>query len=74
MTLTQDIKSKLSQLNVLEKISVVNVLVFLLGLLLQLPLEAIKESSLLWFELPSEFSDFIFLVGIKSVGRLIENH
>ena len=34
MTLTQDIKSKLSQLNVLEKIIVVNVLVFLLGLIL----------------------------------------
>jgi membrane associated rhomboid family serine protease len=59
MTLTQDIKLKLSQLNVLEKIIVVNVIVFLLGLLLQLLQEATRQSSLMWFELPSEFSDFI---------------
>lgn len=59
MTLNQDIKSKLSQLNVLEKIIVVNVIVFLLGLLLQLLQEATKQSSLMWFELPSEFSEFI---------------
>jgi membrane associated rhomboid family serine protease len=59
MTLSQDIKSKLSQLNVLEKIIVVNVVIYLLGLFLQLLQGAFNQSSLSWFELPSEFSDFI---------------
>jgi membrane associated rhomboid family serine protease len=59
MTLSQDIKLKLSRLNVLEKIIVVNVLIYLLGLLLQLMQGAFHQSSLGWLELPSEFSDFI---------------
>ena len=49
--LIQDIKDKLSRLNVLEKIIAVNVVIFILGLLLR--------SNLGWFELPSGFSDFI---------------
>jgi membrane associated rhomboid family serine protease len=57
-SLNQDIKSKLSQLNVLEKIIVVNVGIFLLALLLNFILTASK-SSLSWFELPSDFLDFI---------------
>ena len=50
-SLTQDIKKKLSNLNVLEKIIAVNVVVFLLGL--------IFKSALSWFELPSDFSNAI---------------
>lgn len=50
-SLSQDIKDKLSRLNVLEKIIAVNVVIFILGLLLR--------SNLGWFELPSDFSDFI---------------
>jgi membrane associated rhomboid family serine protease len=57
-TLNQDIKSKLSQLNVLEKVIVVNVGVFILAFLLNLILST-PESSLSWFELPSDFLDFI---------------
>jgi membrane associated rhomboid family serine protease len=59
MTLSQDIKLKLSKLNVLEKIIVVNVVVFLLGLLIQFIQNTFHQSSLSWFELPSDFSDFI---------------
>ncbi|WP_396603249.1 rhomboid family intramembrane serine protease [Algibacter sp. R77976] len=50
-TLTQDIKKKLSNLNVLEKIIAVNVVIFLLALILRM--------EFLWFELPSSFSKFI---------------
>ncbi|MEP3837883.1 MAG: rhomboid family intramembrane serine protease [Algibacter sp.] len=50
-TLTQDIKNKLSNLNVLEKIIAINVVVFLLALILR--------TDLIWFELPSDFSSFI---------------
>ncbi|MDD7886715.1 rhomboid family intramembrane serine protease [Flavivirga sp. 57AJ16] len=50
-SLSQDIKDKLSRLNVLEKIIAINAVVFVLGLLL--------KSNLGWFELPSDFSDFI---------------
>ena len=57
-SLNQDIKTKLSQLNVLEKIIVVNVGIFLLALLLNFILAA-PQSSLSWFELPSDFIDFI---------------
>tara|TARA_R110002049_G_scaffold146512_1_gene309184 strand:- start:353 stop:1201 length:849 start_codon:yes stop_codon:yes gene_type:complete len=46
-TFSQDIKHKLSRLNVLEKIIAVNVVVFLLGL--------IFKSGLSWLELPSDF-------------------
>ncbi|GAA4958792.1 rhomboid family intramembrane serine protease [Algibacter aquimarinus] len=50
-SLSQDIKDKLSNLNVLEKIIAVNVVVFIVGLVL--------KESLSWFELPSNFSDAI---------------
>ena len=47
MSLTTDIKYKLSQLNILEKIIAVNTVVFLIGL--------IFKPLLSWFELPSDF-------------------
>ncbi|MGB5418343.1 rhomboid family intramembrane serine protease [Algibacter sp.] len=50
-SLTQDIKEKLSNLNVLEKIIAINVVVFLLALILRM--------NFTWFELPSDFSKFI---------------
>ena len=50
-TLNQDIKKKLSNLNVLEKIIAVNAVVFILHLILRF--------DFLWFELPSAFSEFI---------------
>ena len=59
MSLNQDIKYKLARLNVLEKLIVVNGIVFLIGLLLQLVQGAFNQSSLSWLELPSDFSDFI---------------
>ncbi len=59
MTLTQDIKDKLSRLNVLEKIIIVNVVIFVLGLLLQLTQGTFEQSSLSWLELHSAFFTFI---------------
>tara|TARA_R110000868_G_scaffold88088_3_gene245749 strand:- start:12207 stop:13076 length:870 start_codon:yes stop_codon:yes gene_type:complete len=59
MTLTQDIKDKLSRLNVLEKIIIINVVIFVLGLLLQLTQGTFKQSSLSWLELQSDFFTFI---------------
>ncbi len=50
-SLSQDIKDKLSRLNVLEKIIIINVAVYVLGLLF--------KSNIDWLELPSDFSDFI---------------
>ncbi|NNC51184.1 MAG: rhomboid family intramembrane serine protease [Flaviramulus sp.] len=50
-SLTQDIKEKLSNLNVLEKIIAINVVIFFIGLLF--------KSILDWFELPSDLSNFI---------------
>lgn len=50
-SLLDDIKGKLARLNVLEKIIVVNIVIFLLALLL--------KPYLHWFELPSDFSGFI---------------
>jgi len=57
MSLTQDVKQKLTQLNVFEKIIAVNVVVFLIGQVLKLVLNT--ESSLSWFSLPSGFIDFL---------------
>lgn len=51
MSLTNDIKFKLQNLNVLEKIIAVNVIVFAIGLLF--------KSGLSWFELPSGFGSFL---------------
>lgn len=50
-SLSQDIKKKLSNLNVLEKIIAANVVIFLLGLMF--------KSSLSWLELPSDISNAI---------------
>ena len=50
-SLNQDIKKKLSNLNVLEKIVAINVVVFLLHLILRF--------DFVWLELPSDFSKFI---------------
>ena len=50
-SLTQDIKGKLSNLNVLEKIIAINLVVFVIGL--------IFKNGFSWLELPSDFSDFI---------------
>ncbi|AUS04566.1 rhomboid family protein [Pseudotamlana carrageenivorans] len=52
-TLVNDIKYKLSSLNVLEKIIAINVVVFVLSLLL--------KPFLVWFELPSQFFEFILV-------------
>ena len=51
-SLNQDIKDKLSNLNVLEKIIVVNVVVFVLSFVI--------KPYVSWLELPSDFSDYIF--------------
>lgn len=59
MDFYQDIKLKLSQLNSLQKIIVVNGVVFVLGSLLKLINGSFQQSTLSWFELPSELSDFI---------------
>lgn len=50
-TLSQDIKDKLMRLNVLEKIIVVNLIIYILGW--------IVKPIIGWLELPSNFSDFI---------------
>ena len=58
-SLSQDIKNKLSNLNVLEKIIAINVVVFAIGYILTKTLSLPNETSLKWIELPSNFSDFI---------------
>lgn len=50
-TFSQDIKNKLSRLNALEKIIAINMVVFVIGLILR--------TGFSWFELPSNFSNFI---------------
>lgn len=50
-SLTQDIKGKLSNLNVLEKIIAINVVIFVLSLII--------KPYLSWLALPSNFLDFI---------------
>ncbi|WP_242119618.1 rhomboid family protein [Aestuariivivens sediminicola] len=50
-SLSQDIKEKLKRLNALEKIIVINLIVFLLALLF--------DSLFAWFELPSNIDAFI---------------
>ncbi|KJD32146.1 protease [Tamlana nanhaiensis] len=47
----QDLKYKFANLNVLEKIIAINVVVFLLSL--------VFKNQMVWFELPSSFSEFI---------------
>ncbi|QRM89722.1 rhomboid family intramembrane serine protease [Lacinutrix sp. WUR7] len=55
--LNQDIKQKLTQLNVFEKLIAVNVLVFIVAQILRFVLNT--SSSMSWLELPSDFFDFI---------------
>ncbi|QDO95549.1 rhomboid family intramembrane serine protease [Formosa sediminum] len=59
-TLNQDIKQKLSHLNVLEKIIAINVVVFVIGVILK-ALKAVLPYfiSLKWFELSSHLSELI---------------
>ncbi|WP_353777740.1 rhomboid family intramembrane serine protease [Winogradskyella sp. 3972H.M.0a.05] len=54
-TLTQDIKDKLSRLNILEKIIVVNLIIYVVGFLLRKL--ANIENSLYWLELPKDAFD-----------------
>lgn len=58
-SLTQDIKTKLARLNVLEKIIAINVIIYIFGLVLSLILGHSDGVSLSWLELPSNFSAFI---------------
>lgn len=57
MSLTHDVKQKLNHLNVFEKLIAVNVVVFCSAQILRYILNT--ESSLSWFELPSDLFDFI---------------
>ncbi len=58
-SLSQDLKNKLTRLNVLEKIIVVNVFVFLFGFVLSQLFGYSSDISLSWLELPSDFGAFI---------------
>ena len=58
-SLSQDIKTKLARLNVLEKIIAINVVIFLFGLVSSLTIGNSRSGSLSWLELPSNFSAFI---------------
>lgn len=58
-SLNKDIKDKLLRLNVLEKLIVANVAIFILGHVLKLILGLPDRTSFEWLELPSEFSKFI---------------
>jgi len=58
-SLTQDIKTKLARLNVLEKIIAINVIIFLFGLVSSLIVSNPRSSSLGWLELPSDFMAFV---------------
>nr|WP_321226447.1 rhomboid family intramembrane serine protease [uncultured Psychroserpens sp.] len=59
-SLNFDIKDKLKNLNVFEKIMAVNVLVFFIGWLIQVIRKIPRTYTLSWLELPKELSDFIF--------------
>jgi membrane associated rhomboid family serine protease len=58
-SLKQDIIFKLKRLNVFEKIIVVNLILYVIGWILQLILGTNGNNSLHWFELPKQFSEFI---------------
>ncbi len=58
-TLYQDISDKLKRLNVLEKLIVVNVAVFLFGFVFGIVFGLPKDTGLDWLELPSDFYRFI---------------
>lgn len=56
-SLNQDVKQKLQQLNVFEKLIAANVIVFVIAQILRFVLNT--ASSLSWFELPSDFFSFL---------------
>ncbi|MEM6515475.1 MAG: rhomboid family intramembrane serine protease [Bacteroidota bacterium] len=58
-SLQNDISYKLSRLNVLEKIIVANVVVYILGWILRVVQSMPKGYALSWLELPKDFFDFI---------------
>ncbi|WP_434035450.1 rhomboid family intramembrane serine protease [Formosa sp. 4Alg 33] len=59
-TLNNDIKQKLTHLNVLEKIIAINVVIFFIGFILQALTSTLpSHSSLQWFELPSQLSELL---------------
>lgn len=59
-SLSQDIKNKLSRLNILEKIIAINVVVFVIGFLMTKILVLPDESSLNWLELPRNFIEVLY--------------
>ena len=58
MSLSQDIQYKLKRLNALEIIILLNVIIYVFGLIINKIVGI--YNSLYWFELPSEFFDFLF--------------
>lgn len=58
-SLTYDIKDKLKNLNVFEKIIAVNVVVFFIGWLIHVVMKVPRVNSLSWLELPVDFFDFL---------------
>jgi len=58
-SLTHDIKDKLKNLNVFEKIIAVNIVVFFLSWLIKAIQKIPREDTLTWLELPKNFFDFI---------------
>jgi membrane associated rhomboid family serine protease len=58
-SLTQDIQDKLKRLNVFEKIIIINMIIYILGWFISRFQNVHREDSLLWLELPKEFSEFI---------------
>ncbi|WP_431135893.1 rhomboid family intramembrane serine protease [Psychroserpens mesophilus] len=58
-SLSYDIKDKLKNLNIFEKIIAVNVIIFFASWLIAVVLKIPRESTLTWLELPKDFLDFI---------------
>lgn len=58
-SLSYDVKEKLRNLNVFEKIIGVNIFIFILGWILSLSLNLMRQDSLKWLELPKDFFEFI---------------
>ena len=59
-SISQDIRTKLARLNVLEKIIAINVIIFIFGFVLSLVQGYSNGISLSWLELPSDIQRFIF--------------
>ena len=58
MSISKDISYKLKRLNVLEKIILLNVIIFALGFVMTLIFKI--NRSLFWLSLPSDFFDFLY--------------